>query len=99
MKYNLYYTLNQNIPAEKFLSKQKKDLFKRHSQLGQDESQAFLMLICEHAKLCNGHVYNSENFKLPYGGVQKGENVMFIVEKLPSALKWILTKFLDIVCK
>ncbi len=99
VRYSLYHTLNQNIPTEKFLSKQKKDLFERHSLLDNEGKEAFLMLICEHARLHSGYVYNSENQKLPYGGLQKNRNTVFTVEKLPPALKWILVKFLDIVCK
>ncbi len=97
--YNLYHTLKQNIPPKKFTVKQKTDLAIRHSLLDENGKEAFLMLICEHARVQSQYQYDSENPKLPYGGVQKGKNVIFIVEKFPSTLKWILLKFLNVACK
>lgn len=98
-KYSLYHTLNQNLPSKKFPVKQKKSLVSRYGTLDEASREAFLMLICEHARIHDDYAYSPYSGNLPYGGSQKGQDVIFPFEKLPHELRWILSRFLDVVCK
>jgi len=96
--YSLYHTLNGKLPTTKFTSNHKKDLLKRLSSIDETGKEAVLMLICEHARIHDQFVY-SENLVLPYGGAQKGKDTVFSLEKLPVDIRWILIKFLNVICK
>ena len=91
--YGLYHTLNKNLPSEKVKETQKTKLIKKVSRLGSEEKEALIMLIYEHAKV-KGDI---ENKGLPYEGKQKGMDVEFDLQKLPSDLFWILSKFLEVI--
>lgn len=97
--YNLYHTLNNNVPSKKFPATKKKTLQAKLKTLDDTSKEAFLMLICEHARLNDDFKYIPEKENLPYKGIQNDEDIVFDFKEIPNQLCWILSKFLDVVCK
>jgi hypothetical protein len=97
MSYPLYSTLNVNIKKKDLTKTRKAELVKRVKKMTKLEYEAVLMLICEHARCVEGHVFGKRDIKLPYHGTTVNKNTVFDLEKLPNELKWILWQFVCVL--
>ena len=96
-KYDLYYTLNTNIPVREFTKKEASIFWSDISKLNQLQSQAVVLLIYEHSLVMEELTFLPDPLVLPYGGKQKKTSVSFDFDLLPSNLKWILFKFFEVL--
>lgn len=107
MRYNLYYTLNINIPDEPFCEKKKKEVIEKISSDTSLKSDRYLLLILEHA--CNGDENIREDILkgiLPYGIRSEANEVLtldaedtrvFVDEnQIPDKLFYILEKAMSL---
>ena len=93
-KYPLYYTLNQNMTNKEISNSKKKKLAEKLNQIEDyNEKKAIVMLIAEHAKVNDDLDIESE--KIPYGILQKSDDVVIDIDKLPNDLQQILWKFMS----
>ena len=95
--YGLYQTFAPSENSESITTKQKNALQKKFSNLDTEQSEAVLMLICEHARLNEDFVYDPSNIVLPYGLEQKKSTVGINIENLPEALQQILWSFSNVI--
>ena len=96
-KYDLYYTLNTNIPTREFTKEETAIFWTNISKLDQLQSQAVVLLIYEHSLVMDKLSFLHDLLVLPYGGKQKKPSVSFDFVLLPSNLKWILFKFFEVL--
>ena len=96
--YSLYHTLNRDVDSKKLSLKQKKELVKEANNLDENGKEAFLMLVCEHARINDDYNFLKKKV-LPYNGVSKNGDIIFEINKFPPQLCYILIKFLKIVKK
>lgn len=94
-KYNLYYTLNQNIPKRKMTSKEEAFLIENSKELDENQAEVILLLMTEHFLIQNP----TEKPKIPYSGKEQKGSTVFKIVDLPLDLKWILHKFFKSVLK
>jgi hypothetical protein len=96
--YNLYYTLNGNIPSEPYPEDKRSEISNKISTMRNEKSRIFILLILEHA-FCYDKWPKDDMLKgiFPYDmEVRDGE--IFINEKiLPHSLMYILEKALAFV--
>jgi hypothetical protein len=93
----LYQTLSVNLRSEVMTKKGMADLSSRLENLPEDRRKAAAQLIIAHSRLNSDSTkINVKNPKLPYEGVQNGEDVEFDVANFPNELKWVLEKFVNI---
>jgi hypothetical protein len=97
--YGLYQTLNKNLPKQDLKAAQKSHIIERISNLKERETEAIIMLVCEHARIQENFSYDPENIILPYEGSFDKKTVTFDLKKMPIPLRWIIFKFLEIVEK
>nr|QBK85525.1 MAG: BET bromodomain protein [Marseillevirus LCMAC101] len=97
--YGLYQTLNQNISKKDLKSVQKTYILEKITTLSSRETEAVVMLVCEHARIQEDFVYDPEDITLPYGGSFDKKTVTFDLKKMPISLRWIILRFLEIVKK
>ena len=97
--YGLYQTLNQNIPKKDLKAAQKTYILEKIISLSQTETEAIVMLVCEHARIQEDFVYDSEDVTLPYDGSFDKKTVTFDLKNMPISLRWIILRFLEIVKK
>ncbi len=90
--YGLYQTLNQNIPKQDLKAAQKTHILEKINSLSRRETEAVVMLVCEHARIHEDFVYDPENITLPYEGSFDKKTATF-------DLRWIISRFLEIVEK
>jgi hypothetical protein len=96
--YGLYQTLySEEYTTEIFSPENKAELLKNMKKLSYDQKKAFLLLICEHAKITDGLGYTDNDIILPYSIVQKNNDVMIDLSSLPNEVKWILWKFIKVI--
>jgi len=107
MRYNLYYTLNNNLPNTSYPENKKKEIIEQISSDKSLKSDQYILLILEHACSLDENV-REDILKgiLPYGiykedavadsGVSEvGEYKIFIDEKqLPDKIFYVLEKAL-----
>lgn len=91
--YNLYYTLNLNIPSENISKEERNSFLSGISLLDEEEKKAFVKLIAEHSKIQG--IYR-EN-EIPFGGVQKDGELNFKLSNFPNDLVWILFRFVKVI--
>ena len=96
-KYDLYYTLNTNVPTREFTKEEAALFWANMSKLDQLQSQAVVLLIYEHSLVMDKLLSLPVSLILPYGGKQKQTSVSFDFGLLPSNLKWIIFKFLEVL--
>lgn len=96
-KYDLYYTLNTNIPVREFTKKEASIFLSDIRKLNQLQSQAVVLLIYEHSLVMEELTFLPDPLVLPYSGKQKKTSVSFDFDLLPSNLKWILFKFFEVL--
>ena len=96
-KYDLYYTLNTNIPTREFTKEEKGVFWSSLSKLSQTQSQAVVLLIYEHSLVADNLSILHVPLMLPYGGNQKKNSVSFDFDLFPLGLKWILFKFFEVL--
>ena len=97
--YGLYQTLNKNIPKQDLKAAQKSHVIEKMSDLSVRESEAIVMLVCEHAHIHENFMYDPEDITLPYEGSFDKKTVTFDLKKMPISLRWIISRFLEIVDK
>lgn len=97
--YGLYQTLNKNLPKQDLKAAQKSHIIERISNLTERESEAVVMLVCEHVRIHENFSYDPENIILPYESSFDKNTVTFDLKKMPIPLRWIIFKFLEIVEK
>jgi hypothetical protein len=97
--YGLYQTLNQNIPRQDLKAPQKTHILEKILNLSSRETEAIVMLVCEHARIHEDFVYDPKDITLPYGGSFDKKTATFDLKKMPITLRWIIFKFLEIVEK
>lgn len=97
MNYGLYQTLNQNLPDQELSSDRKRRLIRRLKKIDDQQKEAVLLLICEHASLNDGYLYKPNELILPYGLNETERGLEFDLEKLPPQLQHILKKFSDMI--
>ena len=96
-KYDLYYTLNTNIPIREFTKKEMTTFWANISKLDQLQSQAVVLLIYEYSLVMEELSFLPDPLVLPYGGKQKKTSVSFDFDLFPFNLKWILFKFFGVL--
>ena len=99
-KYDLYYTLNTNIPVREFTPKEENGFWERINKLDSSQIQAVILLIYEHSLVTaetDTVVALPESLELPYGGKQRKTTVAFEFDLFPYELKWILFKFFEVL--
>ena len=96
-RYDLYYTLNTNIPPRGFTTEETGIFRTNIGKLDQLQSQAVVLLIYEHSLIAEELTSLPDLLTLPYGGIQKRISVSFDFDLLPSNLKWILFKFFGVL--
>jgi len=95
--YSLYQTFSHNIPKKDLTLVQKKKLVKKLESLEDNEMQACLRLILEHARLNSDQKIVSE---LPYNGEESEDGFpIFDISELPQELRWVLHKFVNVCDK
>lgn len=93
-EFTLYQTLSKNLKPTTMNNKQMSELAKK---LSCANHLAVARLILEHyQKTESQRNVDIENPKLPYGGIQKGDEVVFDIKKIPNELRWILMKFVNL---
>src|SRR5687768_10266442 len=94
--YTLYQTLNSNIKKTNMTAAQEKELVETLENIEDSSSkEAVVKLIAEHYRLSGGS-FDIKKPILPYGGKQNGPDTTFDLGLFPTALKWILWKFVQI---
>jgi len=96
-KYDLYYTLNTNVPSREFTKEEASSFWANISKLDKLQSQAVVLLMYEHSLVMGELIVIPDPLVLPYGGKQKKTSVSFDFNLLPSNLKWILFKFFEVL--
>ncbi len=96
-KYDLYYTLNTNVPTREFTKDEQEFFWAKLSKLDSLQSQAVVLLIYEHSLVAEKLGSLPVSLMLPYGGKQKQMSVSFDFTIFPSELKWILFKFFEVL--
>ena len=96
-KYDLYYTLNTNIPSRAFTKEETVVFWANIGKLSEVQSQAVVLLIYEHSLVTAELTSLPNPLVLPYEGKQKKPSVSFNYNLLPSNLKWILFKFFEVL--
>ena len=92
--YGLYQTLDSpEFEGKIFPDENKNEVLKKIKKMKKGQEKAFIMLICEHARLLGELVYEEQNTKLPYGTIQNDKDVDIDFTLLPEDLKWRLWKF------
>jgi hypothetical protein len=93
--YALYYTLTKSIKSTELAAKQRASLMKflKNPKLEMEQKKAIILLSSEHARVCDGHVFDPENIEFPYGIYEDKKGVHFNLKAMPNELKWILYKF------
>ena len=97
--YGLYQTLNKNIPKQDLKAAQKTHILEKIITLSPRETEAVVMLVCEHARIQEDFIYDPEDIALPYDGSFDKKTATFDLKKMPIPLRWIIWKFLEIVEK
>ena len=97
--YGLYQTLSQNTPKKDLKSDQKAHILEKILNLSSRESEAIVMLVCEHARTHDDFIYDPKNVTLPYGSSFDKRTATFDLKEMPISLRWILLRFLEIVEK
>ena len=96
--YGLYQTLySEEYNVEIFSPENKAELLKNIKKLSYEQKKAFLLLICEHAKISDGLEYADNDIILPYSIIQKNNDVVIDFLSLPNEVKWILWKFIKVI--
>ena len=85
-KYPLYYTLNQNISKSKMTKVQEVELKKKLDSTDGDAKKAVIMLIAEHSRVTEQHVFDGKEIVLPYGGIQDDNDAIFDLKDFPIEL-------------
>jgi hypothetical protein len=88
----LYQTLSAKIKTQNMTQKQMTELSEK---LKTSNHLAIGRLIVEHYYQEGGSLA-VEDPKIPYRGVHKNGNTTFDVKELPSKLRWILWKFVNL---
>ena len=92
--YSLYHTLKVNISEEELSSKEIRVIEGYIDTMLDDDIEAVLMLIFEHARIHEEYVYSPKNLKdLPYGMTYANQKLNMNVKNLPVTLQWIIHKF------
>ena len=78
---------------------QKTHILEKIVTLSSRETEAVVMLVCEHARIHEDFVYDLEDVTLPYEGSYDKKTVTFDFKKMPISLRWIILRFLEIVEK
>ena len=96
-KYDLYYTLNSNIPDREFTPAEQAEFDEGVAALPGSTQEAVVLLIYEHFLVENKIDEVTTPVLLPYGGKERKTSVSYDYAALPLALRWILSKFVRIV--
>jgi hypothetical protein len=91
-EFTLYQTLSKNLKTMTMTAKQMTELLKKFKTVNH---MAVARLILEHYRKSSKEI-DVKDPKLPYGGVQTGEDATFDLKKLPNDLRWILWKFANL---
>ena len=99
----LYHTFNVNIPTKDLTIKQKDIIEKKIPDLSEEEVVMMTMLITEDARLFNNYKPLFSGVELPYDGIEmtdeEGKKIIrFDLESFPIRLRWVLLKFIGMVC-
>lgn len=98
MLYNLYYTLNINLPDQEITDEKKRLLIDRiQTEENPSKNQMYILLILEHA--CHENLTTRDDILkgiLPFDILVEGDRVYVNDEKLPNKLLYILEKSINL---
>lgn len=98
MLYNLYYTLNINLPDQVIDDEKRRQIVERiENEENPSKNQMYILLILEHA--CHENLTTRDDILkgiLPFEILVDGDRIYVNDEKLPDKLLYILEKSLNL---